>query len=84
MSPFSTAYYDRIMADVLCRLNNAGVAGEGSREGYEQIEDADKFSQQLLRSEFSEWDTILKTNVTAQYVSRSNSWKIFVYSSLTV
>lgn len=48
-------------------FNNAGVAGEGSREGYGQSEDVEKYSQQLLRSEFSEWDHILKTNVTSHY-----------------
>jgi len=48
-------------------FNNAGVAGEGSREGYEASDDPEKFSQQLLKSEFSEWETILKTNVIAQY-----------------
>lgn len=51
------------------RINNAGVAGEGSREGYEATEDPEKFSQQLLKSEFSEWDNILTTNLTGQYVS---------------
>lgn len=50
------------------RFNNAGIAGEGSREGYEKSDDVDKFSQQLLRSEFKEWDDILRTNVTAHYV----------------
>jgi hypothetical protein len=50
------------------RFNNAGIAGEGSREGYEKSEDVDKYSQQLLRSEFKEWDDILRTNVTAHYV----------------
>lgn len=48
-------------------FNNAGVAGEGSREGYEASEDASKFSQQLLKSEFSEWSRILETNVTGLY-----------------
>jgi len=51
------------------RFNNAGIAGEGSREGYEKSDDVEKFSQQLLRSEFKEWDDILRTNVTAHYVS---------------
>lgn len=51
------------------RFNNAGVAGEGSREGYEASEDPSKFSQQLLKSEYSEWSRILETNVTGLYVS---------------
>lgn len=51
------------------RFNNAGIAGEGSREGYEKSDDVEKFSQQLLKSEFKEWDDILRTNVTAHYVS---------------
>jgi NAD(P)-dependent dehydrogenase (short-subunit alcohol dehydrogenase family) len=50
------------------RFNNAGIAGEGSREGYEKSEDVEKYSQQLLRSEFKEWDDILRTNVTSHYV----------------
>jgi len=53
------------------RFNNAGIAGEGSREGYEKSDDVEKFSQQLLKSEFKEWDDILRTNVTAHYVSLS-------------
>ncbi|ORY28611.1 hypothetical protein BCR39DRAFT_534374 [Naematelia encephala] len=48
-------------------LNNAGIAGEGSREGYEPSEDAEKFSKQLLKSEFQEWQDIYQTNVTAYY-----------------
>jgi NAD(P)-dependent dehydrogenase (short-subunit alcohol dehydrogenase family) len=52
----------------MVRFNNAGIAGEGSREGYEKSEDVEKYSQQLLRSEFKEWDDILRTNVTSHYV----------------
>ncbi|WWC88192.1 uncharacterized protein L201_003097 [Kwoniella dendrophila CBS 6074] len=50
-------------------FNNAGIAGEGSREGYEDVnkEDAQAFSSQLLKSEFKEWDDILHTNVAGQY-----------------
>jgi len=63
------------------RFNNAGIAGEGSREGYEKIDDVEKYSQQLLRSEFKEWDDILRTNVTAHYVSSqlapSSSYRAF-------
>lgn len=51
------------------RLNNAGIAGEGSREGYEASEDADKFKAQLWKSEFSEWSDIYQTNVISYYVS---------------
>jgi NAD(P)-dependent dehydrogenase (short-subunit alcohol dehydrogenase family) len=54
------------------RFNNAGIAGEGSREGYEKSDDVEKYSQQLLRSEFKEWDDILRTNVTAHYVRPSH------------
>jgi NAD(P)-dependent dehydrogenase (short-subunit alcohol dehydrogenase family) len=54
------------------RFNNAGIAGEGSREGYEKSDDVEKFSQQLLKSEFKEWDDILRTNVTAHYVRLSS------------
>ncbi|WVQ96960.1 hypothetical protein IAU59_004069 [Kwoniella sp. CBS 9459] len=54
-------------------FNNAGIAGEGSREGYEDVnkEDAKAFSQQLLKSEFSEWNDILNTNVVGQYFTAS-------------
>lgn len=31
-------------------FNNAGVAGEGSREGYEPTDDAEKFKEQLWKS----------------------------------
>ncbi|KAJ9117807.1 hypothetical protein QFC20_000087 [Naganishia adeliensis] len=50
-------------------VNNAGIAGEGSREGYESIDmkDPDAISAQLWKSEMSEWDAILRTNVTSQY-----------------
>lgn len=48
-------------------LNNAGIAGEGSREGYEASEDADKFKAQLWKSEFSEWSDIYQTNVISYY-----------------
>ncbi|WVR05585.1 hypothetical protein IAU60_002604 [Kwoniella sp. DSM 27419] len=50
-------------------FNNAGVAGEGSREGYEDVnkEDPSAFSQQMLKSEFDEWTHILNVNVTGQY-----------------
>ncbi|OCF56739.1 hypothetical protein L486_05593 [Kwoniella mangroviensis CBS 10435] len=50
-------------------FNNAGIAGEGSREGYEDVntEDAKAYSSQLLKSEFKEWDDILHTNVAGQY-----------------
>ncbi|OCF31856.1 hypothetical protein I317_02964 [Kwoniella heveanensis CBS 569] len=54
-------------------FNNAGIAGEGSREGYEDVnkEDAKAYSQQLLKSEFSEWNDILNTNVVGQYFTAS-------------
>jgi NAD(P)-dependent dehydrogenase (short-subunit alcohol dehydrogenase family) len=61
------------------RFNNAGIAGEGSREGYEKSDDVEKFSQQLLKSEFKEWDDILRTNVTAHYV-RLNFSTSYLYS----
>ncbi|KAL7423551.1 hypothetical protein Q5752_001131 [Cryptotrichosporon argae] len=48
-------------------FNNAGIAGEGSREGYEGTDDPHKFSQQLLQSEFKEWNDILNTNVVSYY-----------------
>ncbi|WRT65980.1 uncharacterized protein IL334_002931 [Kwoniella shivajii] len=50
-------------------FNNAGIAGEGSREGYSDVnaEDPNAYSQQLLKSEFKEWDDILHTNVAGQY-----------------
>jgi NAD(P)-dependent dehydrogenase (short-subunit alcohol dehydrogenase family) len=49
-------------------FNNAGVAGEASREGWQSgSEDVDALSKQLLKSEFSEWARILETNVTAVY-----------------
>jgi NAD(P)-dependent dehydrogenase (short-subunit alcohol dehydrogenase family) len=49
-------------------FNNAGVAGEASREGWQSgTEDVNALSKQLLRSEFSEWARILETNVTAVY-----------------
>lgn len=50
-------------------VNNAGVAGEGSREGYEKADfsDPESLSKQMLASEFGEWETILKTNVAAAY-----------------
>lgn len=53
------------------RINNAGVAGEGSREGYEDVDasDPEAFSKQLLKSEFSEWARLYETNVIAYYVS---------------
>jgi NAD(P)-dependent dehydrogenase (short-subunit alcohol dehydrogenase family) len=72
------------------RFNNAGIAGEGSREGYEKSDDVEKFSQQLLRSEFKEWDDILRTNVTAHYVRLSLSsfhllfFTLFVISTLFI
>jgi hypothetical protein len=50
------------------RVNNAGIAGEGSREGYEPSEDPEAFSAQLLKSEFKEWADIYQTNVIAYYV----------------
>lgn len=54
------------------RLNNAGIAGEGSREGYEDTpkDDPSQFSQQLLKSEFNEWNDILNTNIVSYYVRR--------------
>ncbi len=55
------------------RINNAGVAGEGSREGYEAIEDPVKFSQQLLKSEYREWLRIYETNVISYYVRFTRS-----------
>jgi len=50
-------------------VNNAGVAGEDSREGYEDLDkkDPNAISQQLWKSEVSDWDHTLRTNVTAQY-----------------
>ncbi|KAJ9103863.1 hypothetical protein QFC21_002325 [Naganishia friedmannii] len=50
-------------------FNNAGIAGEGAREGYEAIDKkhAEAISAQLWKSETSEWDAILRTNVTSQY-----------------
>ncbi|WWC60633.1 uncharacterized protein I303_103207 [Kwoniella dejecticola CBS 10117] len=50
-------------------FNNAGIAGEGSREGWEDVnaEDPKAYSEQLLKSEFKEWDDILHTNVAGQY-----------------
>ncbi|GHJ83894.1 hypothetical protein NliqN6_0296 [Naganishia liquefaciens] len=50
-------------------VNNAGIAGEGSREGYESVDmkDPDAISAQLWKSETAEWDAILRTNVTSQY-----------------
>ncbi|WWD18206.1 hypothetical protein CI109_102656 [Kwoniella shandongensis] len=50
-------------------FNNAGIAGEGSREGYEDVkkDDPKQFSQQLLKSEFGEWNDILNTNLVAYY-----------------
>ncbi|WWC68335.1 uncharacterized protein I206_102260 [Kwoniella pini CBS 10737] len=50
-------------------FNNAGIAGEGSREGWENInyENPKEYSKQLLKSEFKEWDDILHTNVAGQY-----------------
>lgn len=53
------------------RVNNAGIAGEGSREGYEATptDDAEKFKAQLWKSEFDEWSDIYRTNVIAYYVS---------------
>lgn len=53
-------------------FNNAGIAGEGSREGYERSEDVEKYSQQLLKSEFKEWDDILRTNVTSHYFTAAS------------
>jgi hypothetical protein len=68
----------------LDRVNNAGIAGEGSREGYEGSEDPEKFSSQLLKSDVSEWQDIYRTNTIAYYVSlqlymgvwliRTSSW----------
>ncbi len=51
-------------------VNNAGVAGEGSREGYSDIDkkDPNAVAKQMWLSETSEWDHILQTNVRAQYV----------------
>jgi hypothetical protein len=45
-----------------CRFNNAGIAGEGSREGYESIDkkDPEAISAQLWKSETSEWDAVSK------------------------
>lgn len=51
-------------------MNNAGIAGEGSREGYEITEDAEKVKAQLWKSEFSEWNDIYNTNVVSYYVSQ--------------
>jgi len=50
-------------------VNNAGIAGEGSREGYEATptDDAEKFKAQLWKSEFDEWSDIYRTNVIAYY-----------------
>jgi hypothetical protein len=64
------------------RFNNAGIAGEGSREGYEKSDDVEKFSQQLLKSEFKEWDDILRTNVTAHYVRLTPPTSFLISSSL--
>lgn len=52
-------------------MNNAGIAGEGSREGYEAAptDDAEKFKAQLWKSEFDEWSDIYRTNVIAYYVN---------------
>jgi hypothetical protein len=50
-------------------FNNAGVAGEGSREGYELTEDAEKFEEQLWKSSEEEWARILNVNVIGYYVS---------------
>jgi NAD(P)-dependent dehydrogenase (short-subunit alcohol dehydrogenase family) len=50
-------------------FNNAGVAGEGSREGYEPTEDAEKFKEQLWKSSEEEWARILNVNVIGYYVS---------------
>lgn len=64
------------------RFNNAGIAGEGSREGYEKSEDVEKYSQQLLRSEFKEWDDILRTNVTSHYVRLISTLACWICSAL--
>lgn len=50
-------------------FNNAGVAGEGSREGYEPTDDAEKFKEQLWKSSEEEWARILNVNVIGYYVS---------------
>lgn len=75
------------MRKLIVRFNNAGIAGEGSREGYEKSEDVEKYSQQLLKSEFKEWDDILRTNVTSHYVRFPRLWQsgprlVLTYSSL--
>jgi len=48
-------------------INNAGIAGEGSREGFELSEDPAKMKAQLWKSEFDEWTSIFQTNVASYY-----------------
>ncbi|KAH8088127.1 short chain dehydrogenase/reductase [Filobasidium floriforme] len=50
-------------------FNNAGVAGEGSREGWEDVDskDPNAISKKMLESSYQEWEDILRTNTTAAY-----------------
>jgi hypothetical protein len=56
-------------------FNNAGIAGEESREGYEDVDKSDPvaLSEQMFKSTPEEWAAILKTNTTAAYVSGVNA-----------
>lgn len=66
------------VADLINRVNNAGIAGEGSREGYEAVDmkDPDAIAAQLWKSETSEWDAVSRSWTQADFVK----WLIQYYT----